>query len=94
LGAALVIGKAGLSWQRFEGQWLGEKDRGHLQFYFIGLVKRSCPWIVAHIPRNLEGGEVFLIDSPSGRLEFKVESYSVNWLGWIAVGVLVGCDTV
>jgi hypothetical protein len=47
-----------------------------------------------HIPRNLEGGEVSLTDSPSGRLEFKAESYSVNWLGWVAVGVLFGCGTV
>jgi hypothetical protein len=34
-----------------------------------------------HILRNLEGGEVSLTDLPSGRLEFKAESYSVNWLG-------------
>jgi hypothetical protein len=39
---------------------------------FIGMVKRSWPWIVVHIPRNLESGEVSLIDSPSGRLEFKL----------------------
>jgi hypothetical protein len=57
-------------------------------------VRRSWPWIVVHIPRNLEGGEVSLTDSPSGRLEFKAESYSVNWFGWIAVEVLFGCDTV
>jgi hypothetical protein len=36
---------------------------------------------VVHISRNLEGGEVSLTDSPSGRLEFKAESYSVDWLG-------------
>jgi hypothetical protein len=61
---------------------------------FIGLVRRSWPWIVAHISRNLEGGEVSLTDSLSGRLEFKAESYSVNWLGRVAVGVLFGCSTV
>jgi hypothetical protein len=49
---------------------------------------------VAHISRNLEGGEVSLTDSLSGRLEFKAESYSVNWLGRVAVGVLFGCSTV
>jgi hypothetical protein len=27
---------------------------------------------VVHIPRNLEGGEVSLTESPSGRLEFKL----------------------
>jgi hypothetical protein len=29
----------------------------------------------------LKGGEVSLTDPPSGRLEFKAESYSVDWLG-------------
>jgi hypothetical protein len=48
---------------------------------FIGLVKRSWPQIVAHIPKNLEGGEVSLANSPSGCLGFKAESYSVDWLG-------------
>jgi hypothetical protein len=39
---------------------------------FIEMAKRSWPWIVVHIPRNLEGGEVSLTESPSGRLEFKL----------------------
>jgi hypothetical protein len=39
---------------------------------FIGLVKRSWPWIVVHILRNLEGGEVSLTESPSSRLGFKL----------------------
>jgi hypothetical protein len=39
---------------------------------FIGLVRRSWPWIVVHIPKNLESGEVSVTDSPSGRLEFKL----------------------
>jgi hypothetical protein len=39
---------------------------------FIGMVKRSWPWIVVHISRNLESGEVSLTESPSGRLEFKL----------------------
>jgi hypothetical protein len=36
---------------------------------------------MAHIPRNMEGGEVSLTNPPLGRLEFKAESYSVDWLG-------------
>jgi hypothetical protein len=36
---------------------------------------------VAHIPKNMEGGEVSLANSPLGRLGFKAESYSVDWLG-------------
>jgi hypothetical protein len=62
-----------------------------------GFIYRTGEKIVAldrgAYPEKLEGGEVSLTDSPSGRLEFKVESYSVNWLGWIAVGVLFGCGT-
>jgi hypothetical protein len=38
----------------------------------MGLEKRSWPEIVVHIPRNLEGGETFLTESSSGRLEFKL----------------------
>jgi hypothetical protein len=45
---------------------------------FIGLMKRSWPQIVVHIPKNLDGGEVSLTNSPSGRLGFKAESYSVD----------------
>jgi hypothetical protein len=48
---------------------------------FIGLAKRSWPQIVARIPRNLEGGEVSLTNPPLGHLQFKAESYSVDWLG-------------
>jgi hypothetical protein len=39
---------------------------------FMGLAKRSWTWIVVHIPRNLEGGEVCLTEFASGRLEFKL----------------------
>jgi hypothetical protein len=39
---------------------------------FMGMMKRSWPWIVVHIPRNLESGGVSLAESPSGRLEFKL----------------------
>jgi hypothetical protein len=49
----------------------GEADRG----------LRSWPWVMARIPKNLEGGEVSLTNPSSGRLESKAESYSVDWLG-------------
>jgi hypothetical protein len=39
---------------------------------FIEMVERSWPWIVVHIPKNLESGEVSLTESMSGRLEFKL----------------------
>jgi hypothetical protein len=49
------------------------KNWGHL-----GLFYRPGEKIVAHIPKNLEGGEVSLANSPSGRLGFKAELYSVD----------------
>jgi hypothetical protein len=67
----LVVGKESLDLQRFEGKRLGER-LGAPTVLFIGMAERSWPWIVVHIPRNLEGGEVSLIESPSGRLEFKL----------------------
>jgi hypothetical protein len=36
------------------------------------MAKRSWPWIVVHILRNLESGEVSLTESLSGILEFKL----------------------
>jgi hypothetical protein len=39
---------------------------------FIGMVRRSWPWIVVCIPGNLESGEVSLTESPSGRLGSKL----------------------
>jgi hypothetical protein len=63
--------KAGLGWQTFEGYRLVER-LGVPMILFIGMMERSWPWIVVHIPRNLESGEVSLTDSPSGRLEFKL----------------------
>jgi hypothetical protein len=68
---ALVMEKVSLDWQRLEGKRLGER-LGEPTVLFMGLAKRSWPWIVVHIPRNLEGGEVSLTESPSSRLEFKV----------------------
>jgi hypothetical protein len=38
----------------------GKTDRG----------LKSWLWIVAHIPRKLEGGKVSLASPPAGRLEF------------------------
>jgi hypothetical protein len=69
-GGALVE-KENLDWRRFEGKRLGERQ-GAPMVLFIGMAKRSWPWVVVHIPRNLESGEVSLTESPSGRLEFKL----------------------
>jgi hypothetical protein len=68
---ALVMEEASLDWQRLEGKRLGER-LGAPTVLFMGLAKRSWPWIVVHIPINLEGGEVSLTKSPSGRLEFNL----------------------
>jgi hypothetical protein len=67
----LVLEEECLDWQRFEGKRLGER-LGAPTILFLGMAKRSWPWIVVHIPRNLEGGEVSLTEPPSGRLEFKL----------------------
>jgi hypothetical protein len=67
----LVLEKESLYWQRFEGKRLGER-LGAPTVLFMGMAKRSWPWIVVHIPRNLEGGETSLTESPSGRFEFKL----------------------
>jgi hypothetical protein len=66
-----VLEKDSLDWQRLEGKRLGE-GWGQPWFYLWGMAKRSWPWIVVHISRNLEGGEASLTKSPSGRLEFKL----------------------
>jgi hypothetical protein len=66
----LVLEEESLDWQRFEGKRLGGR-LGAPTVLFMGMTKRSWPWIVLHIPRNLEGGEVSLTESPSGHLEFK-----------------------
>jgi hypothetical protein len=60
-----------LDWRRFEGKRLGERP-GAPTILFIGMAMGSWPWIVVHIPRNLESGEVSLTESASGRLEFKL----------------------
>jgi hypothetical protein len=68
---ALVMEEASLDWQGLEGERLGER-LGAPTVLFIRMAKRSWPWIVVHIPRNLESGEVSLTESPSGHLEFKL----------------------
>jgi hypothetical protein len=68
---ALVMEEASLDWQRLEGKRLGER-LGAPTVLFMGLAERSWPWIVVHIPRILEGGEVSLTEAPSGSLEFKL----------------------
>jgi hypothetical protein len=67
----LVLEKESLDWQRLDGKRLCER-LGAPTVLFMGMEKRSWPWIVVHIPRNLEGGETPLTESPSGRLEFKL----------------------
>jgi hypothetical protein len=66
-----VLEEESLDWQRFEGKRLGER-LGAPTVLFMGMAKSSWPWIVVHIPRNLEGGEVSLTESSSGHLEFKL----------------------
>jgi hypothetical protein len=65
------VEKESLDWRSFEGKRLGEW-LGAPTVLFIGVAERSWPWIVVHIPRNLEGGEASLTESPSSRLEFKL----------------------
>jgi hypothetical protein len=67
----LVIEKGSLDWQRLEGKRLGER-LGAPMVLFMGMAKRSWPWIVVHIPRNLEGGKASLIESPLGRSGVKL----------------------
>jgi hypothetical protein len=60
-----------LDWQRLESKRLGGR-LGAPTILFIGVAKRSWPWIVMHIPRKLEDGEASLTKLSSGRLEFKL----------------------
>jgi hypothetical protein len=43
------------------------------------MAKKSWPWIVGHIPRNLESGEVSLTELPSVHLEFRMSH--IRWTG-------------
>jgi hypothetical protein len=54
-----VLEKESLDWQRLEGKRLGQR-LGAPTVLFMGMAKRSWPWIVVHIPRILEGGEASL----------------------------------
>jgi hypothetical protein len=72
--------KESLDWQRLEGKRLGER-LGAPTVLFMGVAKRSWPWIVVHIPRNLEGGEASLTESPSGHLEFKLSHIGLTGSG-------------
>jgi hypothetical protein len=65
-----------LDWQRLEGRRLGER-LGAPAVLFMGMARRSWPWIMVHIPRNLGCGMASLTESPSGRLEFRL---SQIWL--------------
>jgi hypothetical protein len=76
----LVLKEESLDWQRFEGKRLGER-LGAPTVLFMGMAKRSWPWIVVHIPRNLEGGEVSLTESSSGRLEFRLSHIRLTGSG-------------
>jgi hypothetical protein len=67
----LVLEEESLNWQRLEGKRLGER-LGAPTVLFMEMTRRSWPWIVAHIPKNLEGGEASLAESPLGHLEFKL----------------------
>jgi hypothetical protein len=73
----LILKKESLDWQRLEGKRLDER-LGAPAVLFMGMAKRSWPWIVVHIPRNLEGGETSLTESSSGRLEFKLSHIWLN----------------
>jgi hypothetical protein len=66
-----VVEKESLDWRRFERKRLDERPEA-ATVLFIGMAKRSWPWIVVHIPRNLECGEVSFTESPSGCLEFEM----------------------
>jgi hypothetical protein len=60
---------------RLEKAWRQKKTwwkAGGTYVLYMGMVKRSPPWIVVHIPRNFEGGKASLTESPLGRLEFKL----------------------
>jgi hypothetical protein len=65
--------KESLDWQRLEGKRLGER-LGAPTVLFMGVAKRSWPWIEVHIPRNLEGGEVLTVKirQPSHEFTFGV----------------------
>jgi hypothetical protein len=61
----------------------------------MGLVKRSWPEIVAHIPRNLGSGETLSVEPSPSRLGFILSHIRFDWLrfGCVAVRLFFGSDT-
>jgi hypothetical protein len=60
------------------------------------LTKRSWPKIVAHIPRNLESGEIPSTEQSPGRLGFMLSHIRFDWLRFdcVAVGSFFGSNTI
>jgi hypothetical protein len=84
--------KGSLDWQRLEGKRLGER-LGAPTVLFMGVAKRSWPWIMVH-PEKFGSWRGFLNRISVGSFGIQAESYLVDWLGWVAVGVLFGYGTV
>jgi hypothetical protein len=61
----------------------------------MGLVKRSWPEIVAHIPGNLGCGETLSAKPSLSRLGFILSHIRFDWLRFscVAVGLFLGSDT-
>jgi hypothetical protein len=62
----------------------------------MGLVERSWPEIVVHIPKNLGSGETLLTEPSPSRLGFMLSHIRFDWLrfGYVAVGLFFRFDTV
>jgi hypothetical protein len=60
------------------------------------LTKRSWPEIMAHIPRNLEGGETPSTERSPSHLGFMLSHIQFYWLrfGCVVDGSFFGPDTV
>jgi hypothetical protein len=61
----------------------------------MGLVKKSWPEIVAHIPRNLGSGETLSAEPSPSRLGFVLSHIRFDWLGFgcVMVELFFGSDT-
>jgi hypothetical protein len=53
----------------------------------MGLVKRSWPEIMAHIPRNLGSGETLSAEPSPSRLGFVLSHNRFDWLRFSCVAV-------
>jgi hypothetical protein len=62
----------------------------------MGLVERSWPEIVAHIPKNLGSGETLLTEPSPSRLGFMLSHIRFDWLRFdcVAVRLFFRFDTV